>query len=266
LSIPEDPYYVIDADGNGEYRDSSGLLNYNKVTSTKKPIVSKIRIPYLQKLLREALDRKRRGENIYIKRRGATLTIESQSQQVGALEHRLWENRTRHAQLQTLKKQLQQKMRKVSQQSIVNQDQKRINQYQLEELYQMQDRFNTQMAQIDQQYQRLQKQSPGLQRRLRAQQQQDRQAQIDFQQQAQQADLIDAVRHTHQKRLAQEQFLQEMQAQMQSQEIQAFLRQVMGEDYLKYDREQEIARAFEDHMRPYEDMQRTDSYYDYPSS
>lgn len=246
LDIADDLYYVEDAQGNGEFRDLAGIDGFRRITYNNQPIVKSMKID-AEIFFREALDRKRRGEKILIKRRGPILSIESSlSEEVGALQHRRWQLETRQTQLHKLQAQLYQKMRRLSQQRIINQDQKRINQQQLRGLSQMQNDFKKQRAQLEQEYQWLQTQFPGLQGRLQAEQLQDQQALIDFQQQADLAEIKDDMRYTHQKMLAQERFLEQMQAQMQNDDVQAFLRK-MGHGY----DQQEIAMAARDFMRPW---------------
>jgi hypothetical protein len=265
LEIPTDPYYIEDETGYSEVRDLQSIAPPHNYTSLyRRPIVKGKRMDDFPKFVKTVLTSLKNGEKIKsIQRKKDKLTFNVTGikfPQIVQMAEKVQANKTRKVEIQKQYKQLLQKMKKLQQQTVASQDQSRVHQQQLRGLQQLRQRFERQLQQFDEEYRWLNDNLPLSVRRKIQKQEQEAQIARAFQQFQAQQD----VKRTHGVRLAQQQFLAKiLQDQQYSQQDQAVSLARKHGSFPVFDEDQ-IAQAFQQHMKPIENMIRdnSSSYYE----
>lgn len=276
LEIPTDPYYIEDETGYSEVRDLQSIAPPHNYTSLyRRPIVKGKRMDDFPEFVKTVLTSLKNGEKIKsIQRKKDKLTFNMTGikfPQIVQMAEKVQANKTRKVEIQKQYKQLLQKMKKLQQQTVASQDQSRVHQQQLRGLQQLRQRFERQLQQFDEEYRWLNDNLPLSVRRKIQKQEQEAQIARAFQQfQAQQdpafqqyLDQLD-VKRTHTIKQAQQQFLAKiLQDQQYSQQDQAVSLARKHGSFPVFDEDQ-IAQAFQQHMKPIENMIRDNSpsYYE----
>jgi hypothetical protein len=270
LEIPTNPYYIEDSKGHSEVRDLVTITQY-PFTSWRQAIVRRKRMDDFPKFVKTVLTSLKNGEKIKsIQRKKDQLTFNMTGikfPQIIQMAEKVQANKTRKVEIQKQLQKLRQKMKKLQQQTVVSQDQSRVHQQQLRGLQQLRQRFERQLQQFDEEYQWLNDNLPlSVRRKIQEQervQKQETQIARAFQQfQAQQDAILNQqdTKRTHGVRLAQQQFLakilQDQQQAQQAQQDQVVSLARKHGSFPVFDQDQ-IAQAFQQHMKPYEDMMNT---------